>query len=148
MVDLLALRQDQREPREVVGHHVVAVPPRLVVGERLRMVALARAADRDVREVLVERVDAQHVEPVADPLHVLEPQVPAAGPVGLAQRPLAAQLIGHAGQFLDRPHVAELGVRRPSSYWFIRLSIAGRWCQAYMAMLSRPCAAPGQPCSQ
>ena len=102
--------QGQREPREVLGHHVVRVPPRLVIGERLRMVAFSGTADGDVGEVLVERVDAQHVEPVADPLHVLEPQVPAAGAVGFAERPLAAQLVGHAGQFQDGPDVAELGV--------------------------------------
>ena len=74
------------------------------------MVAFARAADGDVRQVFVQRVDAQHVEPVADPLHVLEPQIPAAGAVGFAERPAAAQLVGHTGQFLDRAAVAELAV--------------------------------------
>ena len=61
--------------------------------------------------MLVERIDAQHIKPVADPFHVLEAQVPSARTVGLAQRPFATKLIGHARKLLDGPSIAELGVR-------------------------------------
>ena len=60
--------------------------------------------------MLVQRVDAQHFEPVADAFHVLETQVPPAAAVGLAQGPPLAELVGDAGEFPDHPGVAELGV--------------------------------------
>ena len=109
-VDLLAVRRRGRQPREVVGHHVIVVPPRRVVRKRLRMVAFAGASDRDVRQVFVQRINAQHDQPVADPLHVLEPQIPAAGAVGFAQGAPPSQLVGDAGQFLHRAGVAKLSV--------------------------------------
>ena len=60
--------------------------------------------------MLVQRVDAQHFEPVADAFHVLETQVPPAAAVGLAQGPPLAELVGDAGEFPDHPCVAELGM--------------------------------------
>ena len=75
------------------------------------MVALARAAQGDVGQVLVEGVDAQHFEPVADALHVLEAQVPAAGAVELDERAFHAELVGDAGQLFAHADVAELRVR-------------------------------------
>ena len=82
-----------------------------MVRERERVVALARAHDRGVGQVLVEEVDPQGVLPVADPLLVGEGQVPAAGAVRLGHRPLVAALVGRAADLADRAGVAELGVR-------------------------------------
>ncbi len=110
VVDLLSCRHRDRQPREVRGRLVVGVPPGLVVRERLRMIALACAAQRHVGQVLVQRVDPEHVEPVADALHVLEAEIPPAGAVGFRQRAGPAELVGDARHFLDRAHVAELGV--------------------------------------
>ena len=74
------------------------------------MVAFAGAANRHVAQVLVDRVDAEYFEPVADAFHVLEAQVPAAGAVSLAERAFHAELVGDAREFPDHPRVAELRV--------------------------------------
>ena len=86
------------------------LPPGLVVAERLRIVVLARSGDGPEREMLVHQVDAQRVLPVAEPLHVLEPQVPAGAAVSFAEGSPLADLVRHAGEFLHAADVAELRV--------------------------------------
>ena len=109
-VVLFPLGEREREPREVTGDDMIGIPPRFVIRERLGMIAFAGAAERDIGEVFVKGVDAQDGEPVPNPFHVLEPQVPAAGTVDFAEGAFPAQLIGEAGDFADGADVAELGV--------------------------------------
>ena len=75
------------------------------------MVAFSCAANRNIREVFVEGIDTKDIEPVADSLHVLEAEVPAARAISFTESSSATELIGYAGEFLDCADVAELGIR-------------------------------------
>jgi len=57
------------------------------------MVALPGAPEADERKDVVERVDAEDVEPIADALDVLETQVPTGGAVRFAQGSAKAELV-------------------------------------------------------
>ena len=75
------------------------------------MVAFARPAQRDIRQMLIERIYAQHLKPVANAFHVFKTQVPSACTVYFYERAITPQLIGQAGNLTARPDIAELSVR-------------------------------------
>ena len=109
-VILPAGRHGQREPAQVIAHHPIIVPPRLVIGERLGVVALAGPHDGHIRKMRIDEVDAEGELPIGDPFLIEKAQVPSAGAVGLRHRPRPAGLVAGAAQLLDRPGIAELGV--------------------------------------
>ncbi len=111
LIHLLAHRHGGGQPCDVLRHHVIRIPPRLVVGERLRVVGLPCAAQRHIRQVFIKQVHTEHTEPVGDAFHILKAQVPAAGTVNLAQVAFASELITEALHFFYKPHVAELSMR-------------------------------------
>jgi len=92
---------DQPQPREIVLDYAVVLPPRVLVTERRRKVALAAAADRVKSQVLAAQVDAQDVLPVSHPLLPLESELPGGAAVSLRQHPLAPELMGDTGRLLD-----------------------------------------------
>ena len=103
----LAGRQHRQHPRDVVVPQVVLRPPRLMVVEARREVALAAPAQGVRRQVLADQVDAQDELPLGDPPQVVEADVPAAAPEHLAEDARAAELGGHAGGLLDEDGAAQ-----------------------------------------
>ncbi len=63
---------------------------------------------------------------------------------GVRGKPRCAAAEASSRRFRTLPNCACV----PSAYWLNRMSMAGRWCHAYIAMLSGTCAHFGHACSQ
>ena len=64
-------------------------------------------------QMLIHKVDPEHILPVPEPLHVLKCHIPSCASVSLAQGALTPGLVGHAPQLLYRTDIAELRLGMP-----------------------------------
>ena len=60
-IDLLALREYRGQPGKVRGHNVVGLPPGFMVREGLGVVAFPGPANRNIRKMFVEGIDAKNI---------------------------------------------------------------------------------------